>query len=91
VREFDHEGFMVVSRQGLQLIMMAVCKAMHNAFPIDELFKPWTNSEGQVSFLRIIDFLDNLFLLFANINYFKLVMLKLFSCVSDVMVCSRPK
>ena len=48
VKEFDHPGFLISSKQGLQLVVTAVRKVLHGAFPVEELYKPWSNSEGQV-------------------------------------------
>ena len=50
MRAFDHPGFLIPNKQALQLVVTAVRKALHGAFPVEELFRPWENSEGQVSF-----------------------------------------
>lgn len=49
MKEFDHPGFLIPNKNGLQLVVSAVRKALHGAFPVEELFRPWENSEGQVS------------------------------------------
>lgn len=53
VKEFDHPAFLITSKAGLQLVVLAIRKAMHGAFPVEELYKSWKNSEGQVSFFSI--------------------------------------
>lgn len=50
MKEFDHPGFHIPNKEGLQLVVVAVRKALHGNFPVEELLKPWTNSEGQVSY-----------------------------------------
>lgn len=49
VAELDHQGFYIGCKQGLCLIVQALSKALTDPFPIDLIYRPWKNTEGQVS------------------------------------------
>ena len=51
VAELDHQGFTITGKPGLKLVGQALTKALTDAFPIDLIYKPWKNTEGQVSHL----------------------------------------
>lgn len=45
----DHPGFMVKDRLGLKLITQALQLGLApEPFPVDLVFRPWKNDEGQV-------------------------------------------
>lgn len=48
VKELDYPGFLITNKHGLRLVTMAIRKALHGAFPVEELLLPWGNTEGQV-------------------------------------------
>ena len=48
-RELDHPGFQITSRQGFELLIRGLRRGLANeVFPIDMLYSPWKNKEGQV-------------------------------------------
>ena len=54
VRELDHKGFAINSKAGLRLVVQALLRGLaREPFPIDCLYKPWQNTEGQVSSLFV--------------------------------------
>lgn len=48
VAELDHQGFIIQTKAGLRLIIQALFRGISDAFPIDLIYKPWKNTEGQV-------------------------------------------
>ena len=45
----DHPGFLISTVEGLRLIVTACHKGLQEIFPIELLYRSWTNTEGQVS------------------------------------------
>ncbi|GFS04482.1 CCR4-NOT transcription complex subunit 1, partial [Elysia marginata] len=50
---FDHKGFLVSGKKGLRLLVQAFMLSglQNDTFPIDLMYRPWTHTEGQLSFL----------------------------------------
>lgn len=49
VRELDHPGFLISSRQGFELLIRGLFRGLGGeSFPIDVLYTLWNNKEGQV-------------------------------------------
>ena len=44
----DHPDFLISTVEGLRLIVTACQKGTQDIFPIEYLYRPWTNSKGQV-------------------------------------------
>lgn len=57
MKEFDHPGFLIPNQQGLKLVVTAIRLALHGKFPVEELYKPWQNSEGQVCSIMLLPLL----------------------------------
>ncbi|XP_059164399.1 CCR4-NOT transcription complex subunit 1-like isoform X2 [Physella acuta] len=51
VSNLDHPKFLVSGRKGLRIIVQALLRSLQDPFPIDYIYKPWNNTEGQLSFL----------------------------------------
>jgi len=51
IASLDHLGFLVLGRKGLRLLVQGLFRFLPEPFPIDLIYKPWNNSEGQLSFL----------------------------------------
>nr|QOW64962.1 hypothetical protein [Lymnaea stagnalis] len=52
VVNLDHPKFLVFGRKGLRLLVQAIFRGLHQEpFPIDQIYKHWSNTEGQLSFL----------------------------------------
>lgn len=51
VKHMDHPGFYVANRAGLVLLTRALKRALHDNFPVDDLYRMWSNTEGQMSWL----------------------------------------
>ena len=49
IQELDYPEFHVPSREGLQLLFTACHRGLMEIFPVDVLYRTWTNTEGQVS------------------------------------------
>ena len=49
IQELDYPEFLVPSREGLQLLFTACHRGLMEIFPVDVLYRTWTNTEGQVS------------------------------------------
>lgn len=50
IQELDYPEFNVPSREGLQLLFTACHRGLMEIFPVDVLYRSWTNTEGQVIF-----------------------------------------
>ena len=50
IQELDYPEFNVPSREGLQLLFTACHRGLMEIFPVDVLYRSWTNTEGQVLF-----------------------------------------
>ena len=48
IQELDYPEFNVPSREGLQLLFTACHRGLMEIFPVDVLYRSWTNTEGQV-------------------------------------------
>lgn len=46
--ELDHPNFMVLNKKGLRLLVQGLIKGLQEVFPIDYIYRPWKNTEGQV-------------------------------------------
>ncbi|CAG5118083.1 unnamed protein product, partial [Candidula unifasciata] len=51
VSHLDHKGFLIPSRKGLRLLVHVISRGIQEPFPTDLVYKPWNNTEGQLSFL----------------------------------------
>ena len=48
VKELDHPGLLILSKAGLRLLVQALLRVLHDIFPIELLYAPWKNTDGQV-------------------------------------------
>ncbi|XP_076110950.1 CCR4-NOT transcription complex subunit 1-like isoform X1 [Mytilus galloprovincialis] len=51
VIELDHPNFMVLNKKGLRLLVQGLIKGLQEVFPIDYIYRPWKNTEGQLSLI----------------------------------------
>jgi len=51
VANLDHPGFLVHGRKGLRLLVQGLLRFVSDPFPIEFMYKQWSNTEGQMSFL----------------------------------------
>lgn len=49
IAELDHKSFMINNKKGLRLLIQGLIKALNDTFPVKHIYKPWKNTEGQVS------------------------------------------
>lgn len=50
VKELDHPGMKIVSKAGLRVLVQALFRGLQQEmFPVEYLYQPWKNTEGQVS------------------------------------------
>ncbi len=49
VSELDHPGFSILSKAGLRILVQGLFRGLQDVFPVDQIYKPWKNSEGQVT------------------------------------------
>jgi hypothetical protein len=54
IAQLDYQGFDLVGVDGLDLIVRAYRRAEAKPFPMDLLFRPWTNTTGQLSIMRLL-------------------------------------
>lgn len=54
IQELDYPEFVVPSREGLQLLLTACHRGLMEIFPVDVLYRTWTNTEGQLSWIQQI-------------------------------------
>lgn len=47
IQGLDYPEFHVPSREGLQLLFTACHRGLMEIFPVDVLYRTWTNTEGQ--------------------------------------------
>ncbi|CAH1779661.1 unnamed protein product [Owenia fusiformis] len=52
VSELDHPGFIVLGKSGLRLLVQALFRGLQDVFPIELLYRPWKNTEGQLSWIN---------------------------------------
>lgn len=46
----DHPGFLISTVEALRLIVTACHNGLQEIFPIELLYRSWSNTEGQVSY-----------------------------------------
>lgn len=47
--ELDHPGFLIRDSKGLHIVVYAVQRGLGmEVFPVDLIYRPWKNAEGQV-------------------------------------------
>nr|KAG5712159.1 hypothetical protein BaRGS_014509 [Batillaria attramentaria] len=51
VAQLDHPGFHIPSKKGLRVLVQGLFRGLHEVFPVHLLFRPWNNTEGQLSFI----------------------------------------
>ncbi|XP_062589790.1 CCR4-NOT transcription complex subunit 1-like isoform X3 [Saccostrea cucullata] len=51
VAELDHPTFFVVNKRGLRLLIQGLNRGLQDMFPIEHIYRPWKNTEGQLSFI----------------------------------------
>jgi CCR4-NOT transcription complex subunit 1 len=63
VSELDHPGFVILSKQGFRLLIVilskqgfrlliqALFRGLQDIFPVEFIYRPWKNSEGQLSWI----------------------------------------
>ncbi|XP_046333509.2 CCR4-NOT transcription complex subunit 1-like isoform X5 [Haliotis rufescens] len=51
VSQLDHKGFYVNNKKGLKLLMEGLFRGLQDIFPVEYIFKPWSNTEGQLSYI----------------------------------------
>ena len=48
--ELDHPGFVIRDNKGLHIVVYGVQRGLGmEVFPVDLIYRPWKNAEGQVS------------------------------------------
>jgi CCR4-NOT transcription complex subunit 1 len=52
VLEFDHPEFYLPEVEGLRMIMKAYKHATSDVFPVESLYRMWSNTRGQLSWIR---------------------------------------
>lgn len=50
--ELDHQGFIVKDDKALQIVKNAIVRGTQAEFPVEILYKVWTNKDGQISWIR---------------------------------------
>ena len=66
IQELDYPEFHVASREGLQLLFTACHRGLMEIFPVDALYRTWTNTEGQVSWCYLTNRFHVAACLFSN-------------------------
>ena len=66
IQELDYPEFHVASREGLQLLFTACHRGLMEIFPVDALYRTWTNMEGQVSWSYLTNRFHVAVRLFSN-------------------------
>ena len=46
--ELDHPSFVVINKKGLRILMKGLIQGLQEIFPVEYIYRPWKNSEGQV-------------------------------------------
>lgn len=86
VAELDYPGFYVSSKKGLMLLMKGLIQGLQDIFPVEYIYKPWKNSEGQVGAVQNIYFMINLAVLnFWDHNFASCILEIKFTCVFMTM------
>lgn len=47
--ELDHPNFLVLNKKGLRILLQGLKRGLQDMFPVDYIYRPWKNTEGQVS------------------------------------------
>ena len=48
IHELDHPGFLIKGPDGVRIIVLGFLRATNELFPVDAIYKPWSNTQGQV-------------------------------------------
>lgn len=51
VAELDHPNFLVLNKKGLRILLQGLKRGLQDMFPVDYIYRPWKNTEGQLSFI----------------------------------------
>ncbi|XP_078337543.1 CCR4-NOT transcription complex subunit 1-like isoform X2 [Crassostrea virginica] len=51
VAELDHPTFLVVNKKGLRILLQGLNRGLQDMFPVEYIYRPWKNTEGQLSFI----------------------------------------
>ncbi|XP_031558067.1 CCR4-NOT transcription complex subunit 1-like isoform X2 [Actinia tenebrosa] len=51
ILDLDYPGFQVPSGEGLKILMEACSRGLQEGFPVEVLYRTWTNTEGQLSWI----------------------------------------
>ena len=51
MNNLDHQGFIILNKQGLRLLMQGLFRGLQDVFPIEIMYQQWKNTEGQLSWL----------------------------------------
>lgn len=52
VAELDHPNFLVLNKKGLRILLQGLKRGLQDMFPVEYIYRPWKNTEGQVSKAR---------------------------------------
>ncbi|KAJ8302566.1 hypothetical protein KUTeg_018962 [Tegillarca granosa] len=51
VLELDHAGFIVMNKRGFRILIQGLIRGLQEVFPVEFIYRPWKNTEGQLSFV----------------------------------------
>ncbi|WAR11775.1 CNOT1-like protein [Mya arenaria] len=51
VSEMDFPQFLVANKRGLRLLMKGLIQGLQEIFPVEYIYRPWKNTEGQLSLI----------------------------------------
>lgn len=51
VLELDHAGFIVLNKRGFRILIQGLIRGLQEVFPVEFIYRPWKNTEGQLSFV----------------------------------------
>lgn len=51
VLELDHAGFIVLNKRGFRILIQGLIRGLQEVFPVEFIYRPWKNTEGQVSWV----------------------------------------
>ena len=54
VAELDHPTFLVVNKKGLRILLQGLNRGLQDMFPVEYIYRPWKNTEGQVSIVSLL-------------------------------------
>lgn len=49
--DLDHPGFLIKTTDAVRLIILAYLRATNDIFPVEAIYKAWSNTYGQVIFV----------------------------------------